>query len=146
MSEELLLSVSPARVVVDPGGSAQVVLQVQNRTGVVDDLNVEVLGDAATWTTLDCSKVAVFPEGVGSIQVTIQPPRAASPAAGTIPVGFRVRSTVNPALSTVEECQVDVKPFVEIGGEVAPKTARGRFSANHQLRVINKGNAPVNVS
>jgi hypothetical protein len=146
MTEEILLNVTPARVMVDPGGTAQVVLQVQNRTGVVDDFVVDVLGDAANWTTLDCAQVAVFPDGVGSVQVSIQPPRANGPAAGTIPVGFRVRSTVNPALSTVEECRVDVKPFVEIAGEIAPKTARGRFSATHNLRVINKGNAPATVS
>ena len=146
MSEEILLNVTPARVMVDPGGSAQVVLQVQNRTAVVDDLMIEVLGDAANWTVLDRSQVAVFPDGVDTVQVTIQPPRAARPAAGTVAVGFRVRSTVNPTLSTVEECSVVVKPFVEIAGEIAPKTARGRFSATHNLRVINKGNAPVNVS
>lgn len=146
MSEEILLNITPARVVVDPGGTAQVVLQVQNRTAVVDDFVVEVLGDAANWTTLDRPQVPVFPDGTETVQVTIHPPRAASPAAGTIAVGFRVRSSVNPTLSSVEECSVVVQPFVEVAGEIAPKTARGRFSASHRLRVINKGNAPVNVS
>lgn len=146
MSEEILLTVTPARVVVDPGGTAQVVLQIQNRTAVVDDFVVDVLGDAANWTTLDNPKVPIFPDGVGTVQATIHPPRAASPAAGSVAVGFRVRSSVNPTLSSVEECNVVVQPFVEIAGEIAPKTARGRFSATHRLRVINKGNAPVNVS
>ena len=146
MREEILLSVNPARVAVDPGGVAVVALQIQNRSSVVDEFEVEVLGDAAAWTSVDEGRVPIFPQGTGSVQVSVRPPRSSRPEAGTIAVGFRVRSTVDPERSVVEECSVEVKPFVEIGGEVSPKTARGRFSAGHQLRVINKGNAAVSVS
>lgn len=146
MNEELLLSINPGLVVVEPGGSAAVLLQVQNHSAVVDEYVIEVLGDAASWITLDQPRVPVFPQGTASVQVSLRPPRASSPQAGTIPVGFRVRSTMNPTVTAVEECRVEVKPFIEIAGEIAPKTARGRFSGTHRLRVINKGNAPVNVS
>jgi len=146
MTDELLVSINPLRVAVDPGGVAEVALQLQNRSTVVDEYMVRVLGEAAAWTTLDRSQVPIFPEGVGSVQVTMRPPRASHPEAGTIAIGFRVRSTVDPSVSVVEECRVELKPFVEIAGEVSPKTARGRFSASHQLRVINRGNAPVSVS
>ena len=146
MSDALAVSVSPPRLSVDPGGSAQVTLQLRNHSAVVDEYAVEVLGEAAAWTALDRTRVAVFPEGLETVQATMKPPREPFPAAGDVPVGFRIRSTVDPQQSVVEECHLDVRPFVEIGGELRPKTAKGRFSATHNLRVINRGNAPVSVS
>ncbi len=146
MADELILTVNPARVSVEPGGTAGIALQVQNRGSVVDEFVIEVLGDAAAWTSVDPSRVPIFPGGTESVHVSLRPPRASHPEAGTMPVGFRVHSTVDPALSVVEECRVVLEPFTEIGCEIAPRTARGRFSATHRLRVINRGNAPVSVS
>ncbi len=146
MADELLLSVNPTQVSVDPGGVSAVALQLQNRSGVVDEFVIEVLGEAAAWTSVDRPRVPIFPNGVESVQVTIRPPRSSHPAAGTIPIGFRARSTADPSRSVVEECRVDVKPFVEIGGEVVPRTAKGRFFATHKLRVINRGNALASVT
>src|SRR5919108_2241403 len=146
MDEELQVNVSPGRLSVEAGGVAEVDLHLHNRSGIVDEFTVEVLGEAAAWATVSQPHVSIFPDAAATVQVSLRPPRSSHPPAGTIPVGFRVASTVEPGRSVVEECRVEIKPFVEIGGEVIPRRATGRFSAGHRLRVTNRGNAEANVS
>jgi hypothetical protein len=43
MTDALRLSIKPSRLSVDPGGSSDLVLQIENRTGVVDEFTVEVV-------------------------------------------------------------------------------------------------------
>ena len=146
MTEALSVTVNPIRVSVDPGGTAELTLQLRNHSPVVDEYAVEILGEAATWTTLDRTRVPTYPNTTEMVHISIHPPHESSPLAGTVPVGVRVRSSVDPELAVIEECQVVIKPFVEIDAEIKPTTANGRFSANHRLRVVNHGNAPVSVS
>ena len=61
MSDALRLSINPSRLPVDPGSSVDLALQIENRTGVVDEFTVEVLGPAAGWATQDRSRVPLFP-------------------------------------------------------------------------------------
>lgn len=146
MTEVLTVTVNPLRVAVDPGVASEVALHLRNNSGVVDEYSVEVLGDAAAWITLDRARVPTYPSTTEIVRASIHPPRESWPRAGTMPVGFRIRSTNDPSVTAIEECQVDIKPFIEIDGEIKPTTARGRFSASHRLRVINRGNAPASVS
>jgi hypothetical protein len=43
MIDALRLSINPSRLSVDPGGSSDLVLQIENRAGVVDELSIEVV-------------------------------------------------------------------------------------------------------
>lgn len=146
MTEVLTVTVNPLRVPVDPGVASEVTLQLRNNSGVIDDYSIDVLGDAAAWITLDRARVPTYPNTTEIVRASIHPPRESWPHAGTVPVGFRIRSTNDPSVTAIEECQVDIKPFIEIDGEIRPTTAKGRFSASHRLRVINRGNAPASVS
>ncbi|TMD94811.1 MAG: hypothetical protein E6I72_11875 [Chloroflexi bacterium] len=146
MSDALRLSINPSRLPVDPGSSVDLALQIENRTGVVDEFTVEVLGPAAGWATPDRSRVPLFPNRTETVTIKVQPPRTSFPNAGVIPLGIRVRSSVSPDLSAVEECRVELNPFVEVAAEIRPRTSRGRFGASHRLRIINRGNAPATVS
>ena len=139
-------SLAPERVAVEPGGDSQITLQLQNRGAVVDELTIEVLGDAASWITLSRSRVAIFPGQSDTVAVELKPPRASHLHAGIVPVGFRVTSTIDPRDTAVEECRVEVKPFANIAARVIPRTARGRFGSEQRLLVSNLGNAPASVS
>jgi|GEM_PF-2538975 len=146
MNGELTVRIDPEHIALDAGGTGQVLIQLENRSTVVDEYSIEVLGEAAAWTTPERSRAAVMPNGSAAVQVSIRPPRAPFPPAGSVPIGFRVRSSVDPSLLVVEECHVELRPFVEIEAELTPRTARGRFSATHRLQVANQGNAQVDVS
>src|SRR5712691_10267475 len=101
MTDAPRLSINPSRLSLDPGSSLDFALQIENRTGVVDEFTVEVLGEAAVWATPERSRVPIFPDGAETVTVRLRPPRTSFPHAGVIPLGIRVRSSVSPELSVV---------------------------------------------
>src|SRR5205085_1351849 len=58
-------SLSPASVTVEPGRSATCTLRVRNTGTVVDQLTLDVLGDAAAWATVSPPTLSLFPGADG---------------------------------------------------------------------------------
>jgi hypothetical protein len=139
-------SLQPTTVAVTPGTSATVDVRVRNTGHVVDQLTVEVVGEAAAWATVSPASVSLFPGNDQTVTVVFTPPMAADGPAGSVPFGVRVRSQEDPNGTVVEEGVLEVASFLAVSAELQPRTSRGRKGAVHELAIDNRGTRPVSVS
>jgi hypothetical protein len=146
MSEPPLLVLDSARLSVDPGEEALLSLRVRNRSAVVDELKIEVLGAGAEWAEAEPAVLSLFPGADGQALIRFRPPRTSKLAAGALPVGVRVVSTVDGDRKAVEECQLQIGSFRDVTAELWPKSSRGLRRGRHELRLRNDGNVPAGVS
>ena len=128
---------------VDPGGEVRGQITVRNTGAVVDQFNLEVLGDAAGWASLEPASLSLFPGAEGSATFTIRPPRLWSTRPGPVALGVRAASKEDPAGSVVEEAALEVGSFSDTVAEIGPRTSHGRFGATHEIALDNRGNTPV---
>ena len=140
------VSLDPRTVAATPGGTATVAVKLRNTGAVVDQFTFEVLGDAATWTTVEPATISLFPGAEGAATITFAPPRSPKVHAGRVTFGFRVVSKEDPAGSVVEEGFVDVAPFSELTAELVPRSSRGSSGATHDIAIDNRGNVPLNAT
>lgn len=113
---------------------------------VVDQVLLDVLGDASPWATVEPAQINMLPGSDAVAQVKFRPPRSSAVLAGITPFAVRAMSTEDPAGSTIEEGTVEVTPFSELRAAIAPGAARGRRSAKFRLIVQNEGNTPTPAS
>jgi hypothetical protein len=133
-------------IAVAPGAQASAEIRVRNNGTVVDQFTLQVLGDAAAWSTAEPPVISLFPGAEQTARITFKPPRTPDVPAGPLAFGVRVASQEDPAGSVVEEGQLQVGAFSETSAELAPRTSRGRTSATHDLAIDNRGNTVLNAS
>ena len=83
MSENIQVTVSPERVVLQPGGKAEVVATLQNAGDVVEVFSIELGGVEHEWYSLSLSSVSLFPGDKESIKITLNPPPSTVSKAGS---------------------------------------------------------------
>lgn len=132
----------------DPGSEARCTLGVRNTGTVVDELRVEVLGDAAAWATVEPPSVRLFPGDAADVQVTFRPPRHHLTPTGSVPFAVKVSSREDPMASAAEEGALQVGAYHDLTAELIPRTSRGSRRGRHNLVIDNRGNAvvPLNVA
>jgi beta-lactam-binding protein with PASTA domain len=130
----------PRTLWVEPGGAVSASVKVANRSQVVDELVVEVLGDASPWAKAFPASVSLFPGASGTVEIQLRPPRGESTVAGPVPLGVRVRSVADPRRQVIVEGVVEVGSFHAITASVTPKTSHGSSLARHELTIENQGN------
>lgn len=130
---------------VEPGGETSTALTVRNDGDVVDELRLDVLGPAVGWVTVEPAAVRLFPGGEQAVTVRAAPPRTPAVRAGTVPFAVRAVPREDPLASAVDEGTVAVGPFVEVAGELMPRTSRGRLRAAAEVAVANRGNVAVDL-
>ena len=133
-------------VQVVPGAVATVSVTIRNTGTIVDQFTVEVLGDAAAWSTVEPTTISLFPAAEGQVLVNFAPPRSASVPAGTVVFGIRVVSREDPAGSAVEEGMLSIAAFTDTTAELLPRTSTGSRAATHNLAIDNRGNAALNAT
>ena len=133
-------------VSVQPGQEASVRVRILNSGTVVDELTLEVLGEAAGWATIAPPSLSLFPGRDETATVTFRPPQTAGTKSGAIPFGIRVLSREDPAGSVVEEGTVTVGIFGKTTAELVPRNSRGSRTGTHQIAIDNNGNAPLQVA
>lgn len=136
-------SLSEHQLTVDPGGETTCEVQVRNTGDVVDGFILEVLGDAADWTTVEPPELRLFPGDDGTATVRFHPPRSTEVPEGEVPFGIKITSTDDPTSSVVEEGTLTVGAFVDLFAEVFPRTSRGRRKGRHEVAVDNRSNTRV---
>ncbi|MGW0436444.1 COG1470 family protein [Micromonospora sp. NPDC003197] len=133
-------------VEVTPGEETRCLLEIRNDGSIVESYAVEVVGDAAAWTTVEPSVVSVYPGTSEQVSVYFRPPRSAQVPAGELPYALRVVPTEHPQDLTVPEGTVHVLPFVDTTAEIVPRTSKGRWGAQHEVAIDNRSNTPVQVA
>ncbi|HEY6057322.1 MAG TPA: hypothetical protein VIV06_04780, partial [Candidatus Limnocylindrales bacterium] len=135
-------------IAVEPGETATVSVRVRNTGQVVDEFTFEVLGDAASWASVEPARLPLFPGADGETRVVFRPPRGSSPVAGQIPFGVRVRSREDATFSYVAEGRVQVGIVRNLSARITPRTSTASRTSGrgvHRVRIENAGNAPTAV-
>jgi len=141
-----LVTLSEKTIEVLPGAVATCTVTVKNTGTVVDQFTIDVLGDAAAWTTAEPPTLSLFPGTEGTTTAFFRPPRAAGTPTGELPFGVRARSREDPAGSAVEEGVLVVGAYQDTFAELVPRTSRGSRGATHELAVDNRGNSRLNAT
>ena len=128
----------------EPGEYALCEVLVRNLRLAPDRFTFEVVGAAASWTTLDPPVLTLGADATGHVTVRFHPPRAAHVRAGRIPFGVLTMSARDGAGSVVEQL-LEVGSFTDTALELVPRSVR-RASATYQLAVANRGNTTLRVS
>jgi hypothetical protein len=137
------VALEPLSATVEAGGEAVVSLRIRNTSDIVEEYQVDVVGDPALWCTPEPATLRLEPGTTGSVRLTFAPPRSPDAAAGPHPYGVRVGPVEMPDAVTVLEGDVAVAPFVDVRAELLPATVRGWRHAMPRLVVDNYGNTSV---
>jgi hypothetical protein len=129
-----------------PGDDARFGLIIRNDGDIVESYDLEVLGEAAGWATLEPAAVSLYPGGETRVTVTVRPPRSPRVRAGEMPFAVRVQPTRSAGAAAVPEGVLRVLPFAATAADVLPRTSKGRGSGRHEVAVDNRGNVPVRVT
>lgn len=128
-----------------PGDTATTELTVRNDSDIVEAYSLEVVGDCASWTTVEPARVSLYPGTSETVTIRLEPPRSPEVRAGEVPLGVRVLPTEHPESVKVLETTVNIGEFHELHTELAPRRRRGWLRGRYRLAVRNQGNSPVEV-
>ncbi len=125
----------------EPGGDARHEIRVRNIGPVADRFTFEVVGAAASWTTVDPPVLTLGPDESGCLQVHFHPPRAAHVRAGSIPFGL-VTTSARDGAGSVTEQLLELSRFADTTLELAQRSVRRR-AGTFRLVVGNRGNSTL---
>jgi hypothetical protein len=130
---------------VEPGESVESEITLRNTGTVVDRYAIQVLGDAARWTTVDPPSVNLVPGAEGSARVVFNPPRSPDVVAGPRPFRLVATSSEDQTTSAFTDGTVEVGQFHDVTATLHPQTVEGR-SGTYHVTIANRGNAPASVN
>ncbi len=140
----LHVTASTDRLDVEPGGRAELVLDLTNAAEVIDGFTARVLGLHADAVTTRPPVLALFPDAEGTIAVGIELPP--SHPAGTHPVVVELGS--HHRAGPVERVDVDLVVPSRAGVTLAarPSLVRARRRADFAVDVANSGNTTLDLT
>ncbi|WP_459739997.1 COG1470 family protein [Streptomyces sp. E-15] len=130
-------------VTVAPGDIATTSLTVRNDSDIVEAYSLEVVGDCASWTTVEPARVSLYPGTSETVTIRLEPPRSPDVRAGEVPLGVRILPAEHPESVRVAETTVHIGEFHELHTELSPRRRRGWLRGRYRLAVRNQGNSPV---
>jgi hypothetical protein len=129
-----------------PGQRSSSDVRIRNTGAVVDEIELDVTGDAAGWAHVEPPSVNLMPGEEGTARIVFTPPRSSQVAEGLVHYAFRAMSREDTEGSAVHEAVVEIAPYSAFSGEMLPRTSTGRRTATHQLCLDNLGNHPELIS
>ena len=140
------VTLSLSMVSVAPGSQASVEVRVHNKSNIVDQYQIQVTGDSASWTVAEPGSLSLFPDKEGIVTLRFRPSRSAEVPAGRKPFAVKVQSKASPETSAQQDGVIEVAAFQDAGLAITPHTARSGNSATYRLLVQNKGNGPLQLT
>jgi PASTA domain len=137
--------VEPGQLQVEPGSTGRLSVRVVNRSQVVDQFVVVVLGLDERMTPQP-QRLGLFPEQEATATFDLAVPAEQPPPAGPRVIGIRVTSQDDPRLSRVEEVQLTIGAAPAASIKVQPTRIRGGRTGRFSVQVSNDGNVPVQVA
>ncbi|MEU8825013.1 hypothetical protein [Streptomyces sp. NPDC048636] len=126
-----------------PGEESRQTVQIVNTGSVVDHFQLDIVGDAKGWVSVEPAEANVFPDQCVAAEIVFKPSKSTDLAAGEARYALRVMSREDFEGSVVEEGTVAVGAFTDIAMTLRPSSKRGRFSGRYHVVVENHGNAPL---
>ncbi len=139
MEKKVEVSLSPERVSLGPGETAEFVATIHNASEVVEAYSVDVQGIDPAWSKLSVTSLSLFPGDRETVRIQVTPPVSSSAKAGSYPVSVRVISKRDPSIGTIASFILDLGKVSEYSLDLQPRKARGRKGA-FQLGITNNGN------
>src|SRR5262249_48023043 len=145
MPRSVNVVVEPGQLEIAPGGRAQLRVRLANRTAVVDQFVVVVLGLDARMTPAP-QRIGLFPDQDGTLTFDLAVPAQQPPPAGQRVLAVRATSQDDPGLSRVEEFLLTVGPVAAASLRVQPPRIKGGRTGRFVVLVDNEGNVPMQVA
>jgi hypothetical protein len=142
----VMVSLSPSIITVAPGAEASCEVRVRNRSSIVDQFTVSIVGEGASWSVAEPAMLALFPDAEATSMIRFRPPKSSDVPAGRMTFAIRVQSKATPGVETVQNGMLDVLDFSSAAARLLPRTSRGSTTANYRLVLENLGNAPLRVN
>ncbi|NWF69258.1 MAG: protein kinase [Chloroflexi bacterium] len=138
---QISVELAPEIVVVMPGVSQSCKVTIFNKSGRVDQFQVQVRGLASDWVTAPDASPNMLPDSNTNVTLIFNPPKSSRSAAGMYPFEVVVSSTGQPnTLPVVVNGQLRVDPFFGYSSDVQPQ--RLKVGGKCFLTVTNAGNTP----
>lgn len=144
MGVAVYLEAAPGRV--EPGFQTSVGITVRNTGAVVDQIDLDIVGDTSEWASVQPASVNLLPGEEADARLTFAPPRTPGMTAGGYAFALRAMSREDTGGSVIEEAVVEVGEFSLVEAEIIPRTSTGRRAGRHRLAVDNLGNHAETVS
>ena len=139
MSDNIQISLSVDRVVLEPGGKTEVIATVQNSGSVVEVFSLAIKGIDSNWYSLSVSSVSLFPGDKEQIRINFSPPLKSASKAGSYQATVAVSSKRDPTISSSADLTLDIGSVASYQLDLSPQKAKGRKGA-FQVLVTNTGN------
>ena len=137
--------VEPTQLGIDPGSTGQLRVRVVNRSKVVDQFVIAVLG-LDERITPPPRRLGLFPDQEDTAVFDIAVPATQAPPAGPRVIAVRVTSQDDPRLSRVEELTLTIGAAPLANLKVQPTRIRGGSSGRFSVVVDNEGNVPLQLA
>ena len=141
--QKILVSLSSADIVIEPGSTAQLVVSMTNRQDDPDRLSIEVEGIDVEWYAIPVPAVNVAPAATVTERILFKVARNSANRAGAYPFLVRVQAQETGEVGVAQAALI-VKPFNFLEVELDPKRASATFFRplnDFDLTVSNQGNA-----
>jgi hypothetical protein len=139
VSEGIQVTVSQERVVLQPGGKAEVFATLQNTGDVVEVFSIEIGGIEADWYSLSLSSVSLFPGDKEDIRVNLHPPTTTASKAGAYNAFVKVFSKRDPTIMSSAKVALEVGSVASYDLSISPRKATAR-KGTFQVAITNSGN------
>lgn len=107
-------------VVVEPGATAPLTIEVENVGEAEDQVEVGIEGIDAEWIAIPVPVIALKPGEKQSVKIFFKPPRVSESAAGNFPFIAKVRSLNDGDVRSAQGV-LTIKPYHSLTVEVSPK-------------------------
>jgi pSer/pThr/pTyr-binding forkhead associated (FHA) protein len=125
-------------IVVAPGSTGILTLEITNQNDFVDHFDVQVVGLPPSWYTVGAEDIDLMPYNRQTASVTFHPPLESRSSAGSHAFELRVTSQAKGISAVRTQCSLDVQPFHAFSSDLYPERVRNR--GNFDLSIRNTGN------
>jgi hypothetical protein len=147
MTTAVKVTVTPERIVLQPGGTADVEVTIQNASPVVEHFATSVVGlpSKEMWSC-EPDVVKLRPKEIGTVRIKISVPERGGMVAGQYVLGVLVQSPYQREVSRCEELFLDLQPVPSLTMNVQPEVATGGKVGNYGIHLVNEGNTPLAIT
>jgi hypothetical protein len=135
------VTATPMVIELPVGEPAQIAVSITNTSSMIDAYDVEAFGLDPSWLTVSPTRLSLFPDEVGIVEVTVALPPDVPAGARTIAVHVRSENDRNEF--SLAQVDLAVGQRARTSLRVDPVTVTGGNKASFQLIVANDGNATV---
>lgn len=146
-STTIEIKVSHDEIKIEPGGTAQLQVELINASDQPDTIGLEVEGLDYEWVAIPVPTVTLAPRAQGSEKILLKIPRRSESTAGAYPFVVRARS-LETGDTAVAPVTLLVEPFAALSVELYPRRGVCTYwkpVSEFEVTVHNLGNTPLDV-